>query len=117
MGEGRRRIRFVHAAKAGETVSRPRGLRVRGAGELEDGEVFLEAGAGGDVVVVLEAQLAGDLLHDFVFHAGDVFVGSGDGEEAFEQGELLVARGQALEFARDQEFSVPPKSLCCVLAI
>jgi hypothetical protein len=49
----------------------------RPAGEVEDGEVVFEAGAGGDVVVVLEAQLAGDLLDDFVSEAGDVLVGGG----------------------------------------
>src|SRR5688572_26271204 len=66
--------------------------------------------ADGDVIRVLQLQLAGDAADFVVLDRADRRIRAGDLEQAVEQRELLVTGRQALEFAADQKIIRAPRS-------
>jgi predicted tellurium resistance membrane protein TerC len=60
-----------------------------------------------DVIRVLDAQLARDAPNLVVLDGADVLVGGRHGEEAMQEGQLLLVAGPARELPRDQEIFHP----------
>src|SRR3989442_11404933 len=69
---------------------------------LQHGQIFAEAGAGGDVVIVRKFQLARDLFDDVIFLGSDVFIGGCDSEETVEERQFLFMGCNTFELPRHE---------------